>query len=72
MRQRNYLQQTRTYEICIDNCHKESERRAAYTEQSTANFNNFANYYQEYHQEDCKITFGDKVENNSIIVNKTI
>ena len=33
----------RDLQTYIDSCHKESERRAAYTEHSTANFNNVAN-----------------------------
>ena len=71
----------------INRCHKESERHAAYPEQSTEHFNNFANITvngdsitpqkdqilrEEDHQEYCQTLFNKNEENKSIISSKTI
>ena len=77
----------RDLQTYIDGCHKESERCAAYPEQSTAHFNNVVNITvdsdsitpqkgkngrEEDRQEYRQIPFDKNVENNSIIVSEAI
>ena len=71
----------------IDSCHKESEIRAAYPEQSNAHLNNIVNITvnsdsitphkkkngrEEDRQDDFHITFDKNEENKSIFASETI